>query len=424
MQHNAALVSPSAREELAPLGPALREAAGPVAQRIIEQIQYAIPEYQRPLRGVFGEAVRDGVEQGIFEFLDRLLDNAPASESTREVFRQLGRLEASERRGLEVLHSSLRIGVRVAWKRLSEIGLAAGVQVETMVELAGVLFAYIDELSELSHEGYTAAQARAAGALERRRKRLLEVLVQEAAVADDILEELARTAEWALPDRLAVAVVERPDDPTVMPDPPDLPDDVLVNLEGDVPCVVIPHRGDALVPVDLRGWRAVQGPVVPVAEAAHSLRWARRLVELRDAGVVEVDTAPADDTAVDGQVDGQAGEQVDLPLVGDEHLLTLWLLSDPPLARLLGERALAPLSGVNRRQRERLAETLLEWIRRRGSAPDIAAQLAVHPQTVRYRVHQLEELYGDRMYDPDGRVWLAAGLLAQDLLRRATASGV
>ena len=32
---------------------------------------------------------------------------------------------------------------------------------------------------------------------------------------------------------------------------------------------------------------------------------------------------------------------------------------------------------------------------------DVAAALFVHPQTVRYRMGQLRELYGDRLEDPD-----------------------
>ena len=34
----------------------------------------------------------------------------------------------------------------------------------------------------------------------------------------------------------------------------------------------------------------------------------------------------------------------------------------------------------------------------------MAAELFVHPQTVRYRMTRLRELYGDRLRDPD---WLA-----------------
>uniref|UniRef100_UPI00373FE05C helix-turn-helix domain-containing protein n=1 Tax=Streptomyces rimosus TaxID=1927 RepID=UPI00373FE05C len=34
----------------------------------------------------------------------------------------------------------------------------------------------------------------------------------------------------------------------------------------------------------------------------------------------------------------------------------------------------------------RLAETLLAWLETRGSAPEVAARLGVHLQTVRYRL--------------------------------------
>ncbi|MDP9118220.1 MAG: helix-turn-helix domain-containing protein, partial [Actinomycetota bacterium] len=35
-----------------------------------------------------------------------------------------------------------------------------------------------------------------------------------------------------------------------------------------------------------------------------------------------------------------------------------------------------------------------------GRREDVAASLFVHPQTVRYRMGQLRELYGDRLDDP------------------------
>ena len=36
-----------------------------------------------------------------------------------------------------------------------------------------------------------------------------------------------------------------------------------------------------------------------------------------------------------------------------------------------------------------------------GRRDDIAAALFVHPQTVRYRMGQLRDLYGDTLEDPD-----------------------
>ena len=42
----------------------------------------------------------------------------------------------------------------------------------------------------------------------------------------------------------------------------------------------------------------------------------------------------------------------------------------------------------------------------------MAAALDVHPQTVRYRIRQLRDLFGDRLEDPEGRFELALALRA------------
>jgi DNA-binding PucR family transcriptional regulator len=42
----------------------------------------------------------------------------------------------------------------------------------------------------------------------------------------------------------------------------------------------------------------------------------------------------------------------------------------------------------------------------------MARELHVHPQTVRYRLAQLRELFGERLDDPDARFELALALRA------------
>jgi DNA-binding PucR family transcriptional regulator len=76
---------------------------------------------------------------------------------------------------------------------------------------------------------------------------------------------------------------------------------------------------------------------------------------------------------------------------------------------------LEPLLEVRPRHRERLARTLLACLQNGFNATEVAARLHVHPQTVRYRLHQLEELFGEQLYDPGVRlefeivlhVWIA-----------------
>jgi DNA-binding PucR family transcriptional regulator len=66
----------------------------------------------------------------------------------------------------------------------------------------------------------------------------------------------------------------------------------------------------------------------------------------------------------------------------------------------LRAQVLAPLSDLRPATQQKLAETLRSWLLHQGRREDVAAALFVHPQTVRYRMGQLRELYGERLDDP------------------------
>jgi len=53
------------------------------------------------------------------------------------------------------------------------------------------------------------------------------------------------------------------------------------------------------------------------------------------------------------------------------------------------------------RHGERLIETLLGWVRARFSVNAVAEQLAVHPNTVRYRLEQIGALLDRDLTDPE-----------------------
>ena len=100
----------------------------------------------------------------------------------------------------------------------------------------------------------------------------------------------------------------------------------------------------------------------------------------------------------------------------DEQLPALVLLADAELARLLSGQALAPLRGLRPEQADRLAETLLAWLESADNAGVAASRLHVHPQTVRYRLRQLTELFGDGLSDPDSRFALQVALRVRRLV--------
>ena len=89
-----------------------------------------------------------------------------------------------------------------------------------------------------------------------------------------------------------------------------------------------------------------------------------------------------------------------LSLDTEEHLGQLVLTADAEALADLRVRVLAPLAELRPTTAEKLTDTLRSWLLHHGRREDIADELFVHPQTVRYRMGQLRELYGDRLDDP------------------------
>jgi sugar diacid utilization regulator len=184
---------------------------------------------------------------------------------------------------------------------------------------------------------------------------------------------------------------------------------VLINWAGREPYLLVPDPAGpgrpAYIEHALRGWPAAMGPVVPLARASMSLRWARAAAGLAARGVI----------------DSHGG------LVRcDEHLSTLLIFSDEELAGALRSARLAPLHRLRPAQQDRLAETLLAWLQHGRNASEVALRVHVHPQTVRYRLRQADELFGDQLRDPDARFELEIALRARRMLeagaRRAPGS--
>ncbi len=107
----------------------------------------------------------------------------------------------------------------------------------------------------------------------------------------------------------------------------------------------------------------------------------------------------------------------DAPLVWcRDHLATLAVFQDEDLLAALVARRLAPLAEVREGQRRPLADTLLAWLQLDRGVTEVATRLHVHPQTVRYRLRQLERLFGPALRDPALRFELEVALRADQSL--------
>ncbi|MEU1072936.1 MULTISPECIES: helix-turn-helix domain-containing protein [unclassified Streptomyces] len=367
-----------------------------LAEAILRQIRREYPAL--PLnRDESGEPLAlVGVRAALEQFIAGMADGHDRPFELPYVFQEFGRGQVLSGRSLDSLQAMYRLGVRLAWRRLAEIGDELGIPAPAMYELAGSGFEYLDGLVAETMRGYAEAAARQASERLRLQRRLLDLLLTERVATDrpGLLAERAARIGWPLPRRVAVAVLLRPAREAVAPA---VGHDVLVDMEHEQPRMVVPDPDTAGRPELLRrataGWSGALGPAVPTAHAARSLRWATVAVQLIESGLLP------------------GGEVVRCT----DHAEALLLL---PAAELLGDldrRRLAPLAHCGTAHARHLAQTLLSWLETRGGATETAARLGVHPQTVRYRLRQIRELWGDAVTDPDLRFELELVLRARRL---------
>lgn len=362
-----------------------------LADEVVDAIAREVPAYARPLEGGFGAGVRRGVQLALARFL-ALAGEEPGGEDRaargREVYIELGRGEARVGRSLDGLLGAYRTGARVAWARLARMGLDAGLEARELVELAGAVFAYIDELSAASAEGFTAEQSMLTGDRERRQRVLAHLLLSEAPTWQ--VEEAATAAGWLppatltavlLPLRAGREVLSRWDERGLLAAEDDAAGTALLLL----PDVGGPGQRDRLERL-LDGREAVVG----LPRVWHEARLSVALVRRAAAAA-----APGAHVRV------------------EDVLASLVVSADPLALAELQSRRLAAFADVSSRSRERLLDTLRSWLVHQGDRQAVAADLGIHPQTVRYRVGLLRETLGSDFDDPQRRFELALVLHAR-----------
>jgi hypothetical protein len=402
--------SPGAAPVPAELAGLLRAQLAALADEVEAEVRRQVPEYAQPPDGPYGRNLRAGVVQALTLFVDHIADPRDDGESIAATYYALGRGVAQEGRSLDVLQSALRVGGMHAWRRMGRTAETLGLDSSVVAALGELAFQTVHEVAEAAAAGYAEGQLRSSDELERRRRRLLELLLGEGPVAPEVVRKLAHSARWTVPGQVAVVALaggpdrgeeDRPPASSgawgEMESRPLVFSGALVDMESRPPRMLVPDpdgsgrwagRGFTLA---LRGRPAAIGPTVPLAEAAQSLRWATRALGLMGRGVLP---------------------RQDVVRCAD-HLSTLLLHADEPLLGQVRARALAPLDAVSAGQRVRLTETLLVWLLNGSNVPDVAARLHIHPQTVRYRLRQLEKLFGDALRDPDARLEMILALRAE-----------
>jgi hypothetical protein len=376
-----------AREDLALRLPAaiaaqMRQDMTGVAEQVISAVIGEVPSYRDPFRGEMGRNIEVAVKVALDGFLDLAsrtegIDAGEQVDAVLEAAYALGRGEARSGRTMDALAQAYRVGARVAWREMSAAAVNSGLAATQLARLAELVFAYIDELSDASVSGHADELATSGRLRQRRLDRLAVRLVEGAPEAD--LVAAAERADWAPPKQLTAVL---------------LPDAKFRSLRSrlDGRALQLPEETAA---VDLDGGLTVV--LVPVG-AGRARRAMLRVVEDADAVV----GPPREWSRVRASYE-RAVQAHRLGLVGDTdlYLAALVVDADTEARADLRARVLAPLGDLSPTSRTKLVETLRAWLLHQGRRDDVAGALFVHPQTVRYRVGQLRELYGETLTDPE-----------------------
>jgi PucR C-terminal helix-turn-helix domain len=375
------------------LSPELADAIEPelptATEEILATIAREVPDYARPLEGGFGVAIRTGVSEALRQFVALIRDPDAGREPGRDVYVGLGRGELREGRTLDALQSAYRVGARVAWRRVSAAARRHGADAEQLGLLAEAIFAYIDELSADSVEGYAQAQRELEGERQRRRRELLALLLRDPPADHAELRAAAQAAGWRLPRTAAPLAVAERDLARVARR---LPADALTGSVDEVGCALVSGAAGASRATELaRASESVTtalGPTVPRAELHSSWTLAKAAFRAAEAGAIEAAS----------------------PIAVEDHLADLLIFESGGLAERLARSRLAPLAELTPAGRARMEETALAFVQHGGNAAAMARALHLHPQTIRYRLTRLRELFGDQLGDPDARFELELAL--------------
>jgi hypothetical protein len=369
--HRLTLPTPAVTEMRAQL----TEIADDVVAAIVEEV----PDYRDAFSGPMGQTISNAVRLALGGFLTLARSTTGEGRTTAlatEGSYALGRGEARSGRSTDALLSAYRIGARVAWRELSSTAVRHGVPAEVLADFAQLVFAYIDEQSAAAIAGHTDETETTGRVRQRLLDRLAELLLEDG--SHDEVADAAERAGWPPPRTLTAVLVAS-----------SAVRQVLASLDGATLQVPDADEGVLLLVPDgrrrsllqaLRDHDAVAGPAVPWLEVRRS---ADRALRARALGI-RTDT--------------------------EAHLPQLVLRADEDALADLRARALAPLEGLRPATAEKLTETLRLWLLLQGRREDVAAALFVHPQTVRYRMGQLRDLYGDRLEDPDAMLELTLAL--------------
>lgn len=378
-----------------------RDRAPQTARRMYSALTTEIPEYGAITDERLAEDVRSVSTAGVVLWCDLLGTGDIPSGRDLEMVRDGARRRARQGINHYALLRAWRIGIRVMWSELIEDPEAQQPLVrQVLPEFAELAMNFSDQLSLAVTDAYLEEAARLAREHEHRRSALLELILSHPEAARAHPPEVARAH--------VVAVAETEDLPL------EGLDRVGMELERRAGAAFWTVRSNTIV------------AVIPLSRSGDRTRAVKRLREayaalgpVKRVGVGGV-ASSVDQTrqsyveAVDAVSYGHRlnpghGPVYDFAEVGSYTLM----IGDPVRAQRFVDTVLGRLPSPRPAW---LEPTLEAFLARQGRIKEVARELKVHPNTVKYRLGVARQQLGPVFSDPDSSAELLVALRLTRLL--------
>ncbi len=334
--------------------------------------------------------VVEGVERNLQRWWRWLSTGATPTEGDFDPLREWARARASEGVRLEDLLRAIWLGGRVGWELIRRHARAE--ETEELLEAAGLLMRYVDQISTVVAHTYLAEREVLVSEEERRTRSLLDRLSGGEPLDPADLELAQRLGVPVQPAYAPFAIV--------MPGrPPGRHAALAARLRGRGLTLAV-TEGDRVVgltwgPLELA--ELDEGPDVLMAIAEPTARG--ELADARDELVL---------LAEHGRRLGWRGV-----VEAKDHLPEILMLRSPAVAARLRAGVLAALDDPEHAELRRTLDALL---RARFDRAASSAALHIHRNTLAYRLRRIEEITGLDLASPRdlARIYLASGMDADE----------
>jgi len=331
--------------------------------------------------------VRESCIANVTFIFDSLAGNADVDVSPAE---RTGTARALTGVPLPAVMTAYRIGFRFMWEKTLATGRAAAIPTDSILEATARVFLAQDTFTQAMSNAYRQQLTTQILEREEERSALVEALLLRRITDNQSLWEAADllrlptsgpyvvvAAELPTIGKLGLPAIENKLSARDIRSAWRLLPDVqvgIVHLRGPVPADAL----TALVDVLRQAATArvgISAPFGELAETSDALRFAR--------------------IAVAGKPSAES-----LVAVFDGSPLAIAAVSNPEAMAKVKSSLLARLDELPAEERTVLLDTFEAWLQAGGSANDTAARIYCHPNTVRHRLHRIEELTGRSISRP------------------------